>query len=89
LLVSSTFFANSVVTESVRHKTDILVGNAENVDAVRDGVCSAVELSSANRIGGPQSDAQRGAGSDKMLNVEGGVGDNATLSPEGEVGGEC
>jgi hypothetical protein len=86
--VFSSFFANLAFTESVRSKTDILVGNAENGEAVRDGVCSAVELRSANRTGGPQSDAQRGVGSDKTLNVEGKVGGNATLSPEGEIGGE-
>jgi hypothetical protein len=81
--------ANLAFTESVRNKTDILVGDAENVEAVRDGVCSTVELSSANRIGEPQSDVQRGVGSDKTLNLEGGVGGNATLSPQREVGGEC
>jgi hypothetical protein len=72
--VSSSFFANLAFTESVRNKTDILVGNAENVEAVGDGVYSAVELSSANRIGRPQSDAQREVGNDKTLNVEGEVG---------------
>jgi hypothetical protein len=55
-----------------------MVANAENVEAVRHDVCSAVELRSANRTGGPQSEAQRGVGSDKTLNVEGEVGGNAT-----------
>jgi hypothetical protein len=47
--VSSSFFTNFVFTESVRNKTDILVGNAENVEAVGAGVCSAVRLSNSVR----------------------------------------
>jgi hypothetical protein len=36
-----------------------------------------------------QSDAERGVGSDEMLNAEGEVGGNETSNIQGGTGGEC